>query len=528
MERELTEHEQRGIDPYVIDELKRRGLVLSVSDNAFIPFDPFVANDTSKLSKFPVAALPAKIRGYVVEVAECLQVPVDMAAVSALTVISLCVQGKYIVNPKPGWVEPLNLYTAIVARPSERKSPTSKEMTEIVHKYTKEENERRVPDIAEYKLKSEILTKRVSTLKDAAAKGKGKNKITMDEVLAVQNELNELEEVTPLQLVADDITPESLIRLMMENNERMAIISSEGGIFGLLAGRYSERTNLDIFLKAYSGDPVNVNRIGRKSDTLEHPALTMLLFVQPSIIQEIMENSEFKGRGFLARFLYSLPVSVIGSRSYDTMEVSEIEKKKYNDLVYSLLNIPDMFGCRVIRFSNEAHIKSREFFNEIEKRLIDDLEGIDSWAGKFHGQVMRIAGIIHCIKHELNSYNILLEEDTMKQSIEIGYYFLEHAKAAFSIMGLSEKQEIKNAKYILSRIDKRDNKDKRITKRDLFRLCDGRFKSVDEMKPGLDELVKRGYIMINTIKTGGRPSDIIEINPEYELQKVQTEGDEGV
>ncbi len=510
----------------------QRGLILKVDDNGFEPFEPFELLNTSISPIFPVENLPDKIRGYVIEVAHCLQVPVDMAAVSAITVISLCVQGKYIVNPKPGWVEPLNLYTAIVARPSERKSPTAKEMTDIVYKFTKEENERREPEIAEYKLKSEILTKRVNALKDAVAKAKGKNKVSMDEVLEAQRELSELEEVTPLQLVADDITPESLIRLMMDNNERMAIISSEGGIFGLLAGRYSERTNLDIFLKAYSGDPVNVNRIGRKGDSLDHPALTMLLFVQPSIIEEIMGNNEFKGRGFLARFLYSIPVSSIGNRTYDTIEVSETEKKKYNDLVYNLLNIPDMFGCRVIRFSNEAHVLSREFFDVIEKRLIDDLEDIDSWAGKFHGQVMRIAGILHCIKHELNAYNVLLEEDTMKQAVSIGYYFLEHAKTAFSIMGAYEKQEIKDAKYIINKIHimlSKSSKSSKVKKRDLYQLCNGRFKTVDEMKPGLDELVRRGYIKIwRDTTTGGRPSDVIEINPEYESKKVQKEGNEGV
>lgn len=526
MGNELNEIERKRINS-VINELSRQGYLDDNSKGGFEPFEPFEINGANELPSFPIECLPDKIRGFVESVTECLQVPVDMVAVSAITVISLCVQGKYEVNPKPGWTEPLNLYTLIVARPSERKSPTAREMTEVVYKYVEEENERRNPAIEEYKLKSDILTKKVNSLKKTIAEGRSKKNVSMDDVLETQKELDELEVVNPLQLIVDDITPESLAVLLMDNNERMSIISAEGGIFGLAAGRYNDKTNIDILLKAYSGDPATINRIGRKSIYLKHPLLTILLFVQPSIIREIMENSEFSGRGFLARFLYTIPVTTIGSRTYETKAISEVEKKRFNDLAYNLLSIPDMFGCRTIRFSEGAHILASDFFNQIEGRLIDDLEEIDSWAGKFHGQVMRIAGILHCIKYELDSYNVLLEETTMREAITIGYYFLEHAKTAFAIMGY-ESPVIKEAKYLISKIDLELTKGSKVTKRNLYQLCNGRFQTVEDMKPGLDILVERGYIRIYQQKTGGRPTEIIEINPEYErqkVQKVQKEGD---
>lgn len=80
---------------------------------------------------FPVDAFPPAIRDYVLAVAETTQTPVDMAATAALAVLALCQQGKYRIKGKDDWIEPLNLFTVIVAESSERKSvPTAVSTTE--------------------------------------------------------------------------------------------------------------------------------------------------------------------------------------------------------------------------------------------------------------------------------------------------------------------------------------------------------------------------------------------------------------
>lgn len=69
----------------------------------------------------------------------------------------------------------------------------------------------------------------------------------------------------------------------------------------------------------------------------------------------------------------------------------------------------------------------------------------------------------------------------------------------------------KDARYILRRLEE-SGKDE-ISKRDLFKLVQGRLRRVDAMTPGLAELVKRGYICIQKNSTGGRPTEKIRINP---------------
>lgn len=482
-------------------------------------FDPIVRNQKKQLPSFPVDMLPVIIKTYIKEVSESIQVPDDMVASMVLIVMSLCMQGKFYINIKPDWTESLNLYVVVVGRPSERKSPTLKEVTRPIFQYVSEENKRRKPLIAEYELKKKILSGKLRTIQEALSRKGSKPKYTLEDAIDCQKQLEDLEEVKALRLIVDDVTSEALVKAMKDNGERMGIISAEGGIFGMMAGRYNTNTNIDIFLKGYSGEYYSSIRVGRAETDLTHPYLTIGLMVQPQVIEDIMDNKDFRGKGLLARFLYTVPNTKVGERVYRTKEVSALARKKYEDLCKELLDIPDLTGFteRVIRLSPEADKLAEEFYMWIEHQLTNELEEIEDWAGKLHGNTMRIAGVLHVIKHKLNSVNVPVEEDTMRSAIEIGKYYLEHSKVAFDIMGLSDPPEIQDAKYIISRLGQNDLNDKNdfIPKREAIRLCQ-KFKTVEEMEPGLRCLEEHGYIAIIKESQGrGRPSEKICINPEY-------------
>lgn len=61
-----------------------------------------------------------------------------------------------------------------------------------------------------------------------------------------------------------------------------------------------------------SGDSIRVDRIGRNSESIMNPALTVLLTVQPNVLSGMMQNGTFRGRGLTARFLYCMPTSIVG------------------------------------------------------------------------------------------------------------------------------------------------------------------------------------------------------------------------
>lgn len=183
---------------------------------------------------------------YARAISESLQVSEDMAAVAVLGVISLSAMGNFYIEPKTDWVEPLNLYILITARPSERKTPVLKEVSAPVYEYVKEENQRRRPLYDRYLMQKKILENKVSNLISTASKVSKEKKpaASMFDVFDAQQELSDLEEVTLLKLIVDDITPEAMVKVMKENDEKIAMVTAEGGVFGMLAGRYSTQPNI--------------------------------------------------------------------------------------------------------------------------------------------------------------------------------------------------------------------------------------------------------------------------------------------
>lgn len=300
-----------------------------------------------------MSSLPPVLRHMAAAAAENLQVDPGMTAVAGLAVAALCVQGKFIINPKPGWVEPLNLYASVIARPSERKTPALSTMTRPLYAFEKEENQRRAPLIDEYQMKRDVLKKKIFNMKEAAAKPTPKSgkEINFDDITELQYELSDLEReaVKPLRLLADDTTPEALVSLMAANGGKMGIISDEGGIFDIIAGKYSSgRVNMDVFLKAYTGSYLRVDRKGRELEVVERATLTMLLMVQPVVLEAIMGNQEFAGRGLLARPLYALPKSLVGHRRYKTQPILQEAEQAYSAAIGALLSIPDLGEARII------------------------------------------------------------------------------------------------------------------------------------------------------------------------------------
>ena len=92
--------------------------------------------------------------------------------------------------------------------------------------------------------------------------------------------------------------------MLAEQGGRIASMSPEGGVFDLMAGLYSKSgmPQFGVYLMGHAGDDLRVDRISRKGEHVKRPALTMGLAIQPTVLEGLLENSAFRGRGLLARF----------------------------------------------------------------------------------------------------------------------------------------------------------------------------------------------------------------------------------
>lgn len=467
------------------------------------------------LDPFPVDALPKDIGDYIKAVAESTQTPVDMAGTSVLALLSVCLQGKYAIQGKDDWVEPLNLFANIIAEPSERKSAVLHATASPLDNYEVQYNAQNAARVEGCKMRRRILEKRQRAIEDKIAKGNA----DASELDQIAQEIADFVEEKPLRLYVDDITTEKLVSVMSSNNGRAALVSSEGGIFDTLAGIYTRNVNIDVMLKGYSGDTIRVDRIGRESESVMNPSLTVLLMTQPKVISDVLGNKTFRGRGLTARFLYCLPTSSVGSRKFQSETVSPDVYARYERKMIDMLEDEYPKKPERITLSPEASRLLTEFAEEIEPKIKEEYAEIADWVGKLVGNTLRISGLL-CRAGVYRAPEFLTENEplvvsgkTMADAILLGRYFLSHAMAVFDV--IPESNMNKQANRILQMIAERHltEFDRRIA----MRYCRV-FKTVADIQPVLDFLDDYGYIirLPDRTSTGGRPPlPKYVVNPTY-------------
>lgn len=496
-----------------------------------IPFDD------SNLPPFPVEALPSVIRNFVLALSESTQTPVDMCASACLAVLALAIQGKYRIRGKADWFEPLNLYILNIARPSERKSAILSAAIKPVNTYESEYNERNALAIQESYNELEILKKKKdSCIASVADIESGKKQLKKDETAdtyrrrmaeATEQYLN-FKVRKSKKLYVDDITTEKLAEVLDEYDGRISLLSSEGGIFDILAGAYSKNVNIDVFLKAWSGDCIRVDRVGRAGNSIMNPTLTILLMVQPNVISGIVNNPKFRGKGLTARFLYCMPKSAVGHRHYRSKPMSEFVQAEYTELMYDLIDdeLLDANVPRFIKLSPEADELLEAFSERIEPMIPKEPPAVAEWMGKLVGTTLRIAGILcrvgaadhkvhtsfaDSLGMEENLDNLIVEGKTMAGAIAIGEYYLSHAQAAFTLMSADEITE--KAEYVLGKIRRAHLTE--FNHKKILDTCRS-FKKVDDIKPVLKRLTEYGWLRDITPEWSGRgrkPEPTYIVNP---------------
>ncbi len=299
---------------------------------------PVPLTRSAMVPEFPVSSLPGQIADMVAAVSEATQTDPAMAGTSALSALAACTGGHAEVEVRAGWREPLCLYTATVAGPGERKSAVQHAMVRPILEVESELATAGANDRLESETRKQIALKDAERQRNSAASADEADRDdAMARAISAVMIAESIEVPAIPRLVADDITPEAAASLLSEQKGRLAIISAEGGIFDIIAGRYSGSIpNMDLWLKGHAGDPLKVDRKGRDPEYVRRPALTLGLMIQPSVLSSIAAQREFRGRGFLARILYAIPTSKVGRRKIAPAPVSEETRVAYESCLREL------------------------------------------------------------------------------------------------------------------------------------------------------------------------------------------------
>ena len=484
-----------------------------------VPFESF------QLPPFPVDALPGWLRRFVEGEAIATQTPPDLAAMLALAAVAVACAKKVAVLVRAGWPEPVNIYVVVAMAPGSRKSRVFSAVEEPIRTFEMERAKEAKASIAEAQTAYDIIDGRLKKAKLEAAKDGPEALKAKREAADLARELSATDVPASPRLIADDVTPERLATLLRDQGGRMAVLSAEGGIFDMMAGRYSKdgSANFDVFLKGHSGDSLNVDRVGRPPEQVSHPALTVGLAVQPAVLAGLAGQKGFRGKGLLGRFAYSLPPNNLGRRVIEPPQLAEQVREDFKRSLRVLLALPlnvDEQGSaktEFLRLSTEAAKRVTEFQAWVEPQLADhaELGTMTDWAGKLVGLVARIAGLLHMAEHWNADapWTVPIACETVEAAVRIGEYLIPHARAAFALMGADPAVE--DAKRVLAWIRRKGLRT--FSKRDAFNGLRGRFRKVLDLDPVLSALVDRNYIrQIDAEPRSGpgqKPSPQYEVNP---------------
>ena len=465
-----------------------------------------------KLPPFPAEHLSPCLRDWALATAEARQVPVDMPGLLGLAAFSLAASRGLDLQVTPSWRESCNLWVVYGAAPGERKSPVFHAATAPIFLYQEQEAAKSKAAFAAYESDKRVLEKQIANAEAAAANGRQSGGCNArDQIHELQSELAALEAPRASGLIADDATPEAAAILLASNGERLGLFSAEGGPFVMFAGKYSDRSDLSLWLKLHSGDTTAVHRVKRGPITLRRPLVTLAVTCQPEVIHGLASHEGFRGQGLLARLLFSLPRSIMGSRKTRTPKVPDLVRQEYNAALVSLLT--NLGPARDLALSPDADAAREAMDATVEPRLGEegDLYPIADWASKLVGLVARFAAVLHAADHWTDPRAMPLEVPlaTWLRAEHLGAYALAHARSAFDNMGILEEDA--TALRLWRWIGR--------TQAGGFSARDARrvlHCSADEVASPVARLVRRGIVRRGVDRVpegGGTPTVWYEVNP---------------
>jgi len=384
----------------------------------------------NKNATFPVAALPKAVADICEEIAGSFEVPLELPCTTALGLLAACCQKKAIVRINATYAEQLNLFTLSISDTGDRKSNVFKLLRDAVIAAQNEYFMLNEDRIAQSRLEYRLLQKKLDAASRDMIYNSEESVVTLDGIKELEKQVRDFELLTAPKLLIDDATSEKLIDVLEEQGGSIAIASPEGGLFSTLKTAASANPTFDAYLKAYTGDSIEVARISRKGNSIESPKLSLIIACQPKTAMEMIQNKTFRDKGLPARFLFANCRSLVGTRTFDKPEVGADAIEEYNGLIRKLLD--GVFDRNTeeteLTLTADGRAAYIEFSQSIEVKLGDDgeLKFMQDWCAKLPGQMLRIAGILALCDRKRQ-----IDIDIVNRAAVIASWFVENAAAVF-------------------------------------------------------------------------------------------------
>lgn len=328
------------------------------------------------------------------------QAPYRLCLMAALAAGSSAVQSLIDVVMPYGKVVPTSLYLAAIAKSGERKSAVESRFMKGARDADDSVEFHYESDLIEFKVASVAYRTERRRLEKALVKA---GDVTIRE--AIKAELRDLikQEPRPPQrakMVYEDISPMAMLSALNETGIG-TLVSSEGGI--VVDGKALDAASH--LNSIWSGDTVNVARIGKPDLNIRDARLTVSIMLQPSIFepQTGKKGEKVRGSGHWARYLIFCPDSTQGSRfsvnqanSWEHIEAFDVRVRAIQERA-RLARVVGGFERERILFSEAAAAAWYGLADRIEADMgpFGSYARASDHASKLAENIARVAALLH-------------------------------------------------------------------------------------------------------------------------------------
>jgi hypothetical protein len=487
------------------------------------PDESLLEDRRGELPEFPVEVFPPHLSNWLLRASRGAGVRSDHIAVPLLGVTSSLIGMARRVQATTAWLEPMTLWTCVVAQSGDRKTPGLKVLLRALDSIEKERSLQTQEANRAHQMRVEVATEAMKRWRKAYHEAVNANP-PRDPPPMPFDAVDVGDFIWPA-LYVQDATIQRLAKLCEARPRGMMQIRDElSGLFGSMLRQPGARP---FYLEAWNGERHVVERVDdKRSRTVPNLLVGVIGGFQPDKLASAFAGDE---DGLYARFLYGWPVPPHYSRLTD--EVSEVEPE-FQVLLTKLIRLPDedvnaQFAPRVIPLSCGARDKFEGY-----RILVDGLKrGLDGrereWLVKSETQVLRLAATLtylnwassRDVPSGATGFDIIsaaMEPDevaelSMADAIKLmREYFWPHARAALRQIGLTDRH--KHLRRALRWIQA--NPSPVVSLMDIRREALGGSLDADQTRDLLDRLVAAGWLRFEKAETGSRPLERWQVNPK--------------
>jgi hypothetical protein len=463
-------------------------------------------------AKFPTEVLPTpyaemtRETARTVGVSERLSGPIVIGGISSSIGKGLCAE------LIPNKTTRGNLYLIPAAISGGGKSETARRILEPIFETDKAIKEQWQSQVGpSLEARQEILTREIDAIRrQCKANSSPEERDAL--VAAITEKKKQLQQIadenTQPSLIVEDVTIQKLAMVMAKNGETAALISEDGAdVVNNLLGRYNslERPDDAIFVKAYSGDSVHVDRVGRPPVVLTRPCLSMVLLIQPKRLESLLSQPELTDGGFLPRCLLVREDGCPSEISPDMPPIPREILNSYNQAIRELIQTFRLSEkVQQLQVTPEARKMVVDYYNELVRERKTDVGGIESFTARYAEQACRLSINLHAAHYGARAKDYTIDVTTVSHAIVLARWFANEQMRVLENPRRIAKRALLKKIWLLalrspSGFTVRDLQLARITS------------SAQHGRSLLDELVQRGHLRKELRPTKGRPGEVYQL-----------------